>query len=968
MCARTCGPTFLAATLFVFGLGSPAAFGQPCDLRWGGQAGLPGLPDTVSVLGVYDDGNGPILYAGGHFDGHLSRWDGQTWLDVGWIPGSGHVWALTTFDDGSGLALYAGGRFTLIGGVPANYIAKFDGNQWSPLGSGLGSVTWPFVSALAVFDDGNGPALYAAGRFAHAGGVSVNGIAKWDGQQWYDVGGGVNQDVFELVVFDDGSGPALYIGGAFTEAGGQPINRIAKWDGNSWSPLGSGANDAVFALAVFDGVSGPALYAGGIFTEAGGAAAPSIATWDGQSWSDIDGGMDDWVYTLNTFDDGSGLALYAGGDFMEAGQVSANHIAKWNGQSWSPLGGGTDGGGGTNELVRALSVFDDGLGDGPALYVGGEFTEAGDLPANYVARWGCAQSPQACCFYDSSCTDLPELDCVLQDGQPQGPGTDCATGQCTRPEACCFGDGSCADLHASDCADQEGSPQGPSTECSTHNCAQVEACCFGNGACCDLAAPYCSAEGGKTQGPGTTCQTADCPSASVEACCFADGGCSDLPQTVCAGQGGRPQGLDTDCTTADCLQPPECELDWDETIGSGVANDNVYALTELHDGLTSTLYAGGRFTVIGGGLASHIARWDGEVWSAVGGGFDRIVYDLTVFDDGTGPALYACGRFTMAGGQSANRVAKWDGTSWSPVGAGFDMTTWALVVFDDGAGPALYAGGENVAKWIGSEWLNVGGVMTEAVIDLVVFDDGCGSALYAGGYFGSAGGTNIVAIAKWDGLEWSALGSGLAPAGWAHVRAMAVFDDGLGPALYAGGEFDEAGGNSAKNIAKWDGGSWSPLGDGVYPPDLRALAVFDDGAGPALYAGGEFYTAGDVSAWGIAKWDGLQWSAFGELSQGPGSVGYCYALAPYDDGTGPSLFVGGRFTEVDGVSANSVARWGCADCPWDLDGDGIVGPADLAQVLGAWGPCEGCPTDFNGDGMVNAADLAQLLGAWGICP
>ena len=57
-----------------------------------------------------------------------------------------------------------------------------------------------------------------------------------------------------------------------------------------------------------------------------------------------------------------------------------------------------------------------------------------------------------------------------------------------------------------------------------------------------------------------------------------------------------------------------------------------------------------------------------------------------------------------------------------------------------------------------------------------------------------------------------------------------------------------------------------------------------------------------------------------------------------------------------------------AECPQDLDGDGIVGAFDLAILLGSWGPCEGCPTDFNGDGIVDAADLAQLLGDWGPCP
>ena len=55
----------------------------------------------------------------------------------------------------------------------------------------------------------------------------------------------------------------------------------------------------------------------------------------------------------------------------------------------------------------------------------------------------------------------------------------------------------------------------------------------------------------------------------------------------------------------------------------------------------------------------------------------------------------------------------------------------------------------------------------------------------------------------------------------------------------------------------------------------------------------------------------------------------------------------------------------------DLNDDGIVDAADLALLLGNWGPVDcagsGCP-DFNGDGVVDAADLAQLLGNWGPCP
>lgn len=49
----------------------------------------------------------------------------------------------------------------------------------------------------------------------------------------------------------------------------------------------------------------------------------------------------------------------------------------------------------------------------------------------------------------------------------------------------------------------------------------------------------------------------------------------------------------------------------------------------------------------------------------------------------------------------------------------------------------------------------------------------------------------------------------------------------------------------------------------------------------------------------------------------------------------------------------------------DLDDDGDVDAADLAILLGAWGPCPAsCWADLDLDGVVNAADLAILLGAW----
>ncbi len=54
-------------------------------------------------------------------------------------------------------------------------------------------------------------------------------------------------------------------------------------------------------------------------------------------------------------------------------------------------------------------------------------------------------------------------------------------------------------------------------------------------------------------------------------------------------------------------------------------------------------------------------------------------------------------------------------------------------------------------------------------------------------------------------------------------------------------------------------------------------------------------------------------------------------------------------------------------CQEDLNGDNSVNAADLALLLGAWGPNPGHAADFNGDNTVDAADLAPLLGAWGPC-
>jgi len=58
------------------------------------------------------------------------------------------------------------------------------------------------------------------------------------------------------------------------------------------------------------------------------------------------------------------------------------------------------------------------------------------------------------------------------------------------------------------------------------------------------------------------------------------------------------------------------------------------------------------------------------------------------------------------------------------------------------------------------------------------------------------------------------------------------------------------------------------------------------------------------------------------------------------------------------------------DCPFDVNGDGQVGAADLANLLACWGPIAGgvCEClDIDNNGSIGALDLANLLASWGPC-
>jgi hypothetical protein len=74
------------------------------------------------------------------------------------------------------------------------------------------------------------------------------------------------------------------------------------------------------------------------------------------------------------------------------------------------------------------------------------------------------------------------------------------------------------------------------------------------------------------------------------------------------------------------------------------------------------------------------------------------------------------------------------------------------------------------------------------------------------------------------------------------------------------------------------------------------------------------------------------------------------------------------WTAVDAYGINVAPPGGCviaAPCPADLNGDGVVGGADLGALLAAWGTNGG---DIDGNGDTDGADLGVLLAGWGNCP
>lgn len=384
-----------------------------------------------------------------------------------------------------------------------------------------------------------------------------------------------------------------------------------------------------------------------------------------------------------------------------------------------------------------------------------------------------------------------------------------------------------------------------------------------------------------------------------------------------------------------------------------------------------------------------VNAWDGNVWTSLigtsaGPGFE--VNALENHDDGSGDKLYAAGQFGDIASTAMNNVSRYNGAAWEPVGGGLgpgNAIVHALREYDHGEGAILYAGGigftvyDSLVAWLDGAWIPRGGRLINVLaadtptitaleahngllavcghfqrrdepseqsdINRIAADgttayaalaDGFngtvravhefGGDTIAGGSFTATGGATLPYIASWDSgaAEWSMLGS---EAFGDAVRALATFQGDL----YAAGDFLTIGSLSAERIAVWNGSAWAAVG----VINERVHVLLTNAADTVLYIGGEFDRAGGQAGHIlITSWNGSVWSALAADAEDL-ETGFPHVMALAQDGD--FLYVGGRFTSIDGTPANNIARYQISTDTWTAMGGGVDGEVRAISLHGA---------------------------------
>jgi trimeric autotransporter adhesin len=356
---------------------------------------------------------------------------------------------------------------------------------------------------------------------------------------------------------------------------------------------------------------------------------------------------------------------------------------------------------------------------------------------------------------------------------------------------------------------------------------------------------------------------------------------------------------------------------WDH-VGSGVEHGVPDFIRGMYnDTASGKLYVGGNFRVAGGLNAFGIATWDGSAWDTVGLGMQR---SSTPQNDTTGSPnyvmaiirykgeIYAGGAFPWAGtpNTTTGGLAKFDGAVWK--GAGSPMSSSGspgsrgavltfLILNDE-----LYAAGafdtiggipaRSIARYNGTAWNPVIPQNTfGSFADIVAMAFYKGELYIAGNWSHSSNNIKYEDMLKWDGTQLLPLGNGFSSYN-SFISSLALYKG----ELYVGGRFQKAWGDPGDNIVKWDGTSWSEVGNGLNDI-VYGLKVFNG----ELYAGGYFTDAGGIAgADHIARWDGTSWKEVGG--------DYVTTRIGSMEGYKGKLYASG-FQQINGQSCNNVARY-----------------------------------------------------------
>lgn len=290
------------------------------------------------------------LYATGFFNqicgastSYISRWTGTTWIPTDIIlTDPGH--SLRQIGDFLYIARYEES-------VDSNWVYRFDGANLEKFGEGVYLSTASGFSELPnIYDviEFNGD-IIACGEFDRVGNQAISSIMRWNGNQWEDMAGGLTGNIantapvrfpHELLVHDGD----LYVIGNFKNAGGIEVNGVAKWNGMEWAAMGAGFNSTAYGIGVFNNE----IYVGGSFTMSGTTPMNRIAKWNGSDWEALDFGftptsVNDFIF-VHTLTEIDNQLMIAGGlkqvEYADGTTETCGGIVAFDGNAVQTFNGG----------------------------------------------------------------------------------------------------------------------------------------------------------------------------------------------------------------------------------------------------------------------------------------------------------------------------------------------------------------------------------------------------------------------------------------------------------------------------------------------------------------------------------------------------------------------------------------------------------------------------------------------------